>query len=238
MKNLTPFHLAAYILLAAIVVALALVDRDWFAASGQEDQLAEYATAALYLASSMTVFAAYLASRSCAANFFGRSFNGAVWLLLLAAFFFICFGEEISWAQRIVGWDTPETWKAVNGHGETNLHNILDPSQFSNERILTFIALSFGVLVPLADRFSDTARRALKWLGIPVPPLATAGLFVFVFVTYRFLRLLTDGTSISKPIREYSEAGYAAAYFVVAVSLLLRYRHQRSRAVSSSPLFV
>ena len=35
--------------------------------------------------------------------------------------------EEISWGQRIIGWDTPDLWKQINAQHETNFHNFLNP---------------------------------------------------------------------------------------------------------------
>ncbi len=43
-------------------------------------------------------------------------------LVTLAAWFLT--GEEISWGQRIFGWDTPEALDEINRQGETTLHNI------------------------------------------------------------------------------------------------------------------
>ena len=47
------------------------------------------------------------------------------WLGLMVLLFL--FGmEEISWGQRIVGWETPEALAEINIQGESNLHNIFN----------------------------------------------------------------------------------------------------------------
>ena len=54
----------------------------------------------------------------------GRGAPGR-WLYLLGALAFLfATGEEISWGQRILGWETPHWLGAVNVKNETNLHNI------------------------------------------------------------------------------------------------------------------
>lgn len=46
------------------------------------------------------------------------------WIVILALGTFYFFGEEISWGQHFLGYYTNDQWKAMNDHGETNLHNL------------------------------------------------------------------------------------------------------------------
>src|SRR5206468_4932184 len=48
-----------------------------------------------------------------------------LWYAGYAAMFFMNFGEEISWGQRIFGIATPEKLRAENVQGELNLHNLV-----------------------------------------------------------------------------------------------------------------
>jgi hypothetical protein len=51
-----------------------------------------------------------------------------LWLGGASVVFFGVGLEEISWGQRIVGWQTPEGFKALNYQQETSLHNlVVDP---------------------------------------------------------------------------------------------------------------
>ena len=76
----------------------------------------------------------------------------------LAAFgsFYIS-GEEISWGQHLLNWDTPEYWSAVNDQNETNLHNTsawLD----QKPRLLLFIGIMIaGFIVPALRRWRPAA---------------------------------------------------------------------------------
>ncbi|MFC1836888.1 hypothetical protein ACFL2Q_19545 [Thermodesulfobacteriota bacterium] len=44
---------------------------------------------------------------------------------LLAAAFLLVAMEEISWGQRIFGWETPTLWSELGTQNETNIHNLL-----------------------------------------------------------------------------------------------------------------
>jgi hypothetical protein len=61
-------------------------------------------------------------------------------------------------------------------------------------------------------------------MGMPVPPLALAGIFLLVLVTHRHFRVSYPDAPAAKAVREYAEAGYAAAYLMVAASFLFRFR--------------
>lgn len=72
----------------------------------------------------------------------GANYWLSAWIAAAALGSFYVAGEEISWGQWIFYWDTPEHWAAMNGQGETNLHN--------NSRWLNQIpryALQIGVLI-------------------------------------------------------------------------------------------
>lgn len=71
--------------------------------------------------------------------------------LLAAAFVFFAM-EEISWGQRLIGWQTPEAWKSANIQHETNLHNLL--SEY------LFVPVNFFALLILGAVFLNA-----RWLS-------------------------------------------------------------------------
>ena len=80
-----------------------------------EDGLIENLTAVVFLLAGIMLFATSLAER--------RLFARCAYVLggvALALFGF----EEISWGQRIVGFETPGFLAGLNGQGEFNIHNI------------------------------------------------------------------------------------------------------------------
>lgn len=99
--------------------ALYLVYLDGYLWATGEDRAVEWATVAAYLAA-LAVGAA-LVPRWWAA---GLRLNAVAYVLLCGAFFFIA-GEEVSWGQRILGFEGPPALVAANQQGEANLHNLL-----------------------------------------------------------------------------------------------------------------
>lgn len=53
-----------------------------------------------------------------------KRYANIVVLALLALITFMMIGEELSWGQRIIGWETPTDYAEINMQGETNLHNL------------------------------------------------------------------------------------------------------------------
>lgn len=80
--------------------------------------------------------------------------------------FFFVGGEEVSWGQRILGFDTPEFW--ANNQNETTIHDIPALDSWMNLRPGLY---AWAALSALA-RFAPALRRALAALAIPtVPPI-------------------------------------------------------------------
>ena len=90
-------------------------------------------------------------------------------------------GEEISWGQRLFGWETTEAFGA-NRQGETNVHNLEIAGLNLNRVVFTFglgaaLGLYFLVLPVLARR----SRAVGAWLtrfGVPVGGYRTAAWFI------------------------------------------------------------
>ena len=98
-------------------------------------------------------------------------------LLALAVLFVFGAGEEISWGERILGFEAPEAIQDVNAQDETTLHN-LDALQgwLEIDRLFQVFWLVMGVVIPVAALWA-APRRFLERL-VPILPVALAGLFV------------------------------------------------------------
>lgn len=91
--------------------------------------------------------------------------------------------EEISWGQRIFGFDTPEYLKARNLQGEANLHNLFTGPHKTLLKDLISIGLAlglvgFGLVYPLILRLRWRLAIWVDKLGIAAPPLALSPYFV------------------------------------------------------------
>ncbi len=101
--------------------------------------------------------------------------------LALACFYVV--GEEISWGQRLLSFETPQFFQRHNLQQEVNLHNFLTgPVATWPKRIIEVLLvgclLGYGLIYPLLQR---SGNRPALWLadhGLPVPPLYLSPYFV------------------------------------------------------------
>ncbi|UCF37141.1 MAG: hypothetical protein JSU96_20525 [Acidobacteriota bacterium] len=112
----------------------------------------------------------------------------ATFLGLLAAGALLVLMEEISWGQRILGWETPDSWSRVNAQNETNLHNLLN-DLFSP--LYLMFGLSF-VLVTVASVIQRTRdlRNPLWQLLLPHPAFFFAAVVFTSFNSFPVLGAL------------------------------------------------
>ncbi len=152
---------AVIAMLSALLCTVVLVaSPDEFGALAQEDSLIEWASAILLFAGS-GLFAADLVRRL--ANRRGVPWAGRVGIFLSAGFailFFLVAMEEISWMQRIIGYQTPADVAKINWQHEFNLHNIQTDL---SETLYYFGTGIFLILLPLV------AETAHHWLPVPLP---------------------------------------------------------------------
>lgn len=116
--DLVLFGLASAGLAVVIVCAILGLEDEFGTYVAAEDAGIEYATS-LFLLISSFVLARY-AFRLFGA---GRTLSGA-FLALYAFLFLFGAGEEVSWTQRMFGFETPESLKDANVQGELTLHNL------------------------------------------------------------------------------------------------------------------
>ncbi len=150
-----------------------------------EDQLIEYLTFLLFLTSGFCWLAAFIFSKTRTRILRWHSGRNLAYLFLAVLLLFGA-GEEISWGQRLVGFETP-TFMAGNEQGEFNVHNLPEFSArnamnyLSLPRLFLYFLVVFGTVIPLlaslSSRFGDFASA----LGIPVVPLALGAQFLLYY---------------------------------------------------------
>lgn len=98
--------------------------------------------------------------------------------------------EEISWGQRLIGYQPPETFLAENFQQEFNLHNLAATD--TRKYLLLGLLLGFGVLFPLLGRLPPLAG----WLqggSVPVPGPALIPGFAALAVFYAVYPIESTG---------------------------------------------
>jgi len=99
-----------------------------------------------------------------------RSVFLRLWIGLAALGSLYIAGEEASWGQHLIGWDTPEGWQAVNDQNETNLHNISSWLDQKPRLLMQLGIIVGGIVLPLALPHLKALRASP--LALIVPPKA------------------------------------------------------------------
>ena len=106
--------------------------------------------------------------------------------LFLAGLFFIGFGEEISWGQRLINWETPQLLQEINKQKETNFHNlkVLDKGILRPDILFFIFWFSYCLILPTVNKYYTESRKLSSRFGLPVPPLWIGYLLLTNFFIY------------------------------------------------------
>jgi len=147
--------------------ALSVLDPDAYYHHVQEDQPLEWMTFWGF------IVAAFFYVRAAVGE---RRLGRLPWFFAgLAAFCVVVAMEEISWGQRLFGYQPPRYFLENNFQQELNLHNVM--ATRLRKQLLGAILVSYGLLLPLLSRVPK-ARKLLDKLQITSPPLGLAPIFV------------------------------------------------------------
>jgi hypothetical protein len=167
------------------VVLWARIDQQSLHAWSVEDGPFETLSAILFAGASIGFVVVAFRSDFLRRKTHGLRYTSMVaWALLM----FVFAGEEISWGQRVIGFETPAIVRDANQQEEFNLHNnaVVENLAGGSERALSLMILVLAVL-PLAALW-DRPRRVMQWLAFPIPPLHYSTALVGAYVLKRFLR--------------------------------------------------
>jgi hypothetical protein len=175
-------------------------------------------------------------------NVFGliRTRKNVITLGLALALFFGA-GEELSWGQRLLGFDTPEALEE-NEQEEFTVHNlpvfntVNESNLFQMNRLFILFWFGFGVALPISALASKRLRGWYAMLGVPVVPLALGGLFLLNYVLsklYDPLDMVRE--SYDGRLSEIRESQEALVFALIAGLLLLADRAGRPPVGADSP---
>lgn len=197
----------------ALLAVIFVVSRPYFYLLQQEDHLIEWAQFALCLFTAIAAGVAVWRIR------FSPRLAGAFLVLLALGCFFLA-GEEISWAQRVIGVETPAVLAEANRQSETNLHNIdigLDPQTLFKVASASLGAL--GLVGIVVVRILDRGGRSARLLA---PPAVTAPGFAGI-IGY-WLIMVIGGNAVAPLLRfqEWVECALYISLAAAAVAVVLR----------------
>jgi hypothetical protein len=193
---------------------------EWWAA---EDGPFEYATALIY--GICCILFALMARRGKLPVKSMRKFGRTILIVGSIGCFFIM-GEEVSWGQRIIGFETPEYWADNNYQQETTLHNldwIYDNFTSSETGLLranffNLIMLGMGFALPLVA-LMPWVRRLTAGLAIPIIPLRYSVLFLGAWLFGKYLQDYAIQFNTPPEVREFL---YAIGIIMFALTGLKR----------------
>ena len=135
----------------------------------------------------------------------------------------LAMGEELSWGQRIVGFETPDIASA-NRQGELTLHN--DARVEEPARLALLIGAVYGMAAPLA------VRRRTPF----APSRALVGFFAVVVAYMACRLLLLDHPSYAEAkYSEWPETCFAVALALWCADVGGRARPSRGHGGASAP---
>lgn len=219
-KPVTYIVLALYITLAFPVLALG---NKVIAAMLPEDHYFEDVGAISLFVTSLLFFYGFWVARKSLDKGWASLIKQLVYLGLALLFFFGA-GEEISWGQRIFGFQTPQSLSQVNKQDELNLHDLTvleDSKFFTADRMFDVFWFMFGVLIPAIALLSPAFKRfAGKF--IPIVYWGMGVLFLYNYLLAKLSKILFatvysfDKLSLTQSVQEIKESNYAVIFILVA----------------------
>jgi hypothetical protein len=96
-----------------------------------------------------------------------------VFLFILSAFLVVVFGEEVSWGQRVIGYESFGVFEKYNYQDEVNFHNFFNPLF---KYAYPMVGMSTFLILFLIWQFDKKDKSHLFYLLVP-----HRSLFLFVF---------------------------------------------------------
>lgn len=204
-----------------------------------EDGYLEWATCVFFFTTAVMALLATTVSRVPMVR------RQRVFLVVFAVVCLLAIGEELSWGQRIFGFDPPTTAEdsiLKVGHRDTAVHNLTIRTQYFQFSVggmlfggvLLAGLIWHGVWIPLAVRreaakpVEQRKRGMVEWLGIFVPPL-DLGILVSALVTLVVRRRLYANTEAN----EYKELIVPLIYSFMLARVFFAGRDRRDVAISA-----
>jgi hypothetical protein len=162
----------------------------------------------------------------------GAKVFALLYLLLDFGMIFII-GEEISWGQRIFGWETSESMKAINKQEETNIHNI----EGIGDKIkwLHVLMGAYGTILPLVFLRAQMSARPLDAVSLLVPHYTLLPYFFTTLVWRLQANLWKPPKRFYFVITEYSEVMELVLAIAFFLFLFFQFRNLK---VSKKPVVV
>ena len=213
--------LATYIALTYCVLAMG---NNLIGALIPEDHYFEIVGASSLLATSLLFLTGFRLARKNSDQNRVSIFKQLIYLGLAVVFFFGA-GEEISWGQRILGFETPESVTQVNRQEEFNLHNLSswEASEFLDaDRMFDLFWFLFAVFTPAIAIAVPAFKRFVSQF-IPVVFWGISLLFLYNYLWAKAAKIFFSAAYVferipfPQAVQEIKESNYALIFILVGL---------------------
>jgi hypothetical protein len=132
----------------------------------REDGFVEYATAAMLLCISILSFSRLVILWKKTPLLWKVGTLGFALIFLFGA------GEEVSWGQRVFGWESSEYFIENNAQQETNLHNMVVGDTKINKlifsQILIAVLVIYLLILPILYRKVTAIKKLTNSFAVPI----------------------------------------------------------------------
>ena len=208
----------------------------------REDGFFEYSTAIAFLVACVVALTLFAKSTS-GNNLFFFTTRRNIFYVLLAFLFFVIAGEELSWGQRIVGFDISESIRARNIQEEFNIHNLeffdrRGAAASNDSTLLVFLTiqrmysmfwLAYCFLIPIISRVMEPVAALTRSVNLPLAPVWLGVLFPINYLCSFFLLKGVPGGAgnLSRQVVEITEFVFSALFLALVCAWALDQRRRR-----------
>lgn len=212
--------LAIWLIPVAIIlggVATALLGKEAYKWYTSEDQFCEIMQVVFYLTAFilniLVISKLWISGEKLLASLYG--------FVLLGLFFML--GEEVSWGQRIFGWETSEKLREINKQEETNIHNIEGVG--AAFKWLQMVIGAYGTFLPLFLLWFRGSEKMKRFFSFIIPHFTLIPFFAPLFFWRFYRNVFPEPKRFYFVVSEFNEV----LEFVLAVGMALFMLYQLRR---------
>jgi len=235
-KNIMFFRPLVYVAvmfyISVVFFTLSAGDRSANYLFAEDHYFENVGAISLFLTSFLFFYTFWLTLKSKPRDVFSRIKLLAILGLAVIAFFGAA--EEISWGQRILDLQTPETLAQVNVQDEISVHNIeINEKPIPFEKLFDLFWLTFTVIIPLAG-FCNMQFQKFGNKIFFILPLGIGCLFFFNYLWAKAAQILFvsvysfHGVPFIQAVQEIKESNYEVLFVFAALYVLQDLKLERN----------
>ncbi len=183
----------------------------------EEDGVLEYLTALFFLVAGVIFIYAMTSKRSTVRK---KLKDYRLLLIILGILCIFAALEEISFGQRLFGWDSPEYFEENSSQEETDFHNFEEISLVFG--VAAAVLVLYGLIIPFGLRHRP---RTFAWfreflsIKIPYPPVQSSIIFligILCIVIDYMMKIITGDRFVAN---EYQEFFFGYGFLIFSMYL-------------------